>query len=179
MDGGRDPELPVARGQHHHGDVMAGTVTELSERPARAHRPWIRQCRRGRVGIRSGEEQVGLVDPGPARIRGRTAPTRPGAGRPSRWSGSSGSSDWPRAGEISWVTPVSAANSTTGRSTDKTMLPRPRVASGERTDASPERPSRVSRRLFSTTRMLDSPMAMAATSGSSRPKAARGRAEML
>ncbi len=78
-----------------------------------------------------------------------------------------------------WDTPVSAAKNTTGSSTEATMLRRPRVTSGERTDESPERPNRVRRRLFSTTTMLDRPMATAATSGSSSPKAASGRAEML
>ena len=93
--------------------------------------------------------------------------------------GSWGRRDWPRAGEITSLTTVRLAKRTTGSSTETTTPRRPCMKRGGWIFDSPDRPNRVNRRLFRTTSKLESPMAIAATSGSRSPNAARGRAETL
>ena len=53
------------------------------------------------------------------------------------------------------------------------------MTSGGRTRSSPDEPKRIKRRLLRTTTRLDTPIAIAATRGSSSPAAASGNAEML
>ena len=51
VDGGGEPESPVARGQDDHGDVVAGAVAELAERLVRAAGVGAGQRRGDGVGV--------------------------------------------------------------------------------------------------------------------------------